>query len=128
MKNYFWNMFANIKNGQLARREFVYQKRKKICESFLQIMWDQGFILGYSIDPDNSDKLKIALKYQNNLPVITTIQVLSKPGHKIYLNVSQLWKIRAVDACIIVSTHRGLKTLYECKKQGLGGELILLIK
>ena len=30
MKNNFWNMFANIKNGQLAKRSYIYQKKKKI--------------------------------------------------------------------------------------------------
>lgn len=128
MKNYFWNMFANIQNGQIARREFVYQKRKKICEPFLQIMWDQGFIEGYNIEKDNPDRLKIGLKYTNHSPGITSIKILSKPGNKIYLGLSQLWKIKSSDACVIISTHRGLKTLTECKKEGLGGELILVIK
>jgi small subunit ribosomal protein S8 len=128
MKNYLWNMFANIKNGQLARRAFIYQKKKKICEAFLQILWDEGFILGYKNDPSNTDQIKIALKYQNNLPTISTIQVLSKPGKRIYLSVKQLWKIDSSKICVIVSTNKGLKTLLECKKEKLGGEPILIIK
>ena len=121
-------MFANIKNGQLARRAFVYQKKKKICEAFLQILWDEGLILGYKTDSSNPDLLKIALKYQNNLPTITTIQVLSKPGKRIYLSVKQLWKIDSSNIFIILSTNKGLKTLLECKKRKLGGEPILIIK
>jgi len=35
MKNLLWNMFANIKNGKLAKKAFVKQKKKKICESVL---------------------------------------------------------------------------------------------
>jgi len=31
-------MFTAIKNGQLSRRRFIYQKRKKICENFLKIL------------------------------------------------------------------------------------------
>jgi ribosomal protein S8 len=49
MKNYLWNMFANIKNGQLDSKKFYFSKRKKICESFLQILWKEGYILGYTI-------------------------------------------------------------------------------
>lgn len=128
MKNYFWNMFANIQNGQVARRGFVYQKRKKFCEPFLQIMWDEGFIEGYNIVKDNPDKLKIGLKYINNSPVITSIKILSKPGNKIYIRLNQLWKLKSTDACVIISTHKGLKTLKDCRKEGLGGELILVIK
>lgn len=121
-------MFANIKNGQLARREFIYQKKKIFCEAFLQILWDEGFILGYKIDAQNPDLIKIALKYQNNLPAISAIQVLSKPGNRIYLNAKQLWKIDSSKIFIIVSTTKGLKTLLECKKYNLGGEPILIVK
>jgi small subunit ribosomal protein S8 len=128
MKNYLWNMFANIKNGQLARRAFIFQKKKTICESFLHILWDEGYILGYSIDSNNPDKLKIALKYQNNSPVINTIQVLSKPGSRVYWSAQQLWKIDSGKVFIIISTNKGLKTLLDCKKCKLGGEPILVIR
>lgn len=121
-------MFANIKNGQLARREFIYQKKKVICEAFLHILWNEGFILGYKTDAQNPDLIKIALKYQNNLPAISNIQVLSKPGNRIYLSVKQLWKIDSSKIFIIVSTTKGLKTLLECKKYKLGGEPILIVK
>jgi ribosomal protein S8 len=74
MKNYLWNMFANIKNGQLAKRNFIFQKEKKLCESFLKILWDEGFILGYKID-SKKKKLKIFLKYRNNKPVINSYKI-----------------------------------------------------
>jgi ribosomal protein S8 len=45
MKNYLWNMFANIKNGQLTNRSFIIQPKKKICESFLKILWKEGLYL-----------------------------------------------------------------------------------
>lgn len=121
-------MFANIKNGQLAKRPFILQKKKKICESFLQILWDEGYITGYSIEDTNSDKLRIVLKYQNNMPVLTNIQILSKPGNRVYWSARQLWEIDSGKIFIIVSTNKGLKTLRDCKKRNLGGEPILIIK
>ena len=72
MKNYLYNMFANIKKGQLAKRSFIFNKRKKICELFLQILWDEGFILGYKIEKDNPDRIKVFLKYKNGKPVINS--------------------------------------------------------
>jgi small subunit ribosomal protein S8 len=120
-------MFANIKNGQLARRGYVIQKRKTICEAFLQVLWDEGYISGYRIEPHDPTQLKIGLKYQNNRPVINTIQVLSKPGNRVYLSARQLWKMDSGKVFIIVSTHKGLKTLSYCKKCNLGGEPILVI-
>jgi len=38
MKNLLWNLIANIQNGQLAKKAFVTQKKKKICENILNIL------------------------------------------------------------------------------------------
>ena len=127
MKNYLCNMFANLKNGQLAKRNFVYQTRKNICESFLKIMWDEGFILGYSIDPMNYNKLKIFLKYTGGKPVINNIKLVSKPSKKVYWSINQIWKIDSSKTFIIFSTNKGLKTIVDCKKLNIGGEPYIII-
>jgi small subunit ribosomal protein S8 len=127
MKNYLWNMFANIQNGQLAKRNFIYQPRKKICESFLQIMWDEGFILGYKIDENDSNKLKIFLKYNAGKPVINSIKSISKPSKRMYWSINQIWKIDSSKSLIIFSTNKGLKSIIDCKKMRLGGEPFIII-
>nr|QUS63594.1 ribosomal protein S8 [Haslea silbo]QUS63797.1 ribosomal protein S8 [Haslea silbo] len=127
MKNYFWNMFAIIKNGQLARRAFVYQKQKKICEAFLKILWSEGFILGYKILPEEQNSIKIFLKYVNGQPAINTIKLITKPGRRVYYSVKQIWKIDSNETFIIFSTNKGLKTIKECKKLNIGGEAFILI-
>lgn len=127
MKNHLWGMFANLKNGQLAKRSFIYQTKKKICEAFLKIIWDEGFILGYSINPNNLNQLKIFLKYKNGKPVINTIQIISKPSKRIYWSASQIWKIDSSKNFIIISTNKGLKSIIDCKKLKIGGEPFLSI-
>lgn len=121
-------MFANIKNGQLAKRSYIYQKRKKLCELFLNILWNEGFIIGYKIEGKNKDNLKIFLKYiENGKPSINNIKVISKPGRRITYSLKQIWKIDSSKTLIIFSTNQGVKTLAECKKLQLGGEPIITI-
>ena len=127
MKNYFWNMFANIKNGQLAKRAFVHQKRKRLCEAFLRILWTEGFILGYKTSSDDPDSIKIFLKYVNGKPAINTIKLISKPGRRINYSIKQIWKIDSNEVFIIFSTSKGLKTIKDCKKLNIGGEAFILI-
>jgi small subunit ribosomal protein S8 len=122
MKNYLWNMFTSIKNGQLSRRRVIIQKRKKICENFLNILWLEGFILGYSIDKLNKNNLKIFLKYKNNKPCINSLKFISKPGRRVYYSIKQIWKIDSSKSFIIFSTNQGLKSIIECKKLKIGGE------
>ena len=127
MKNYLWNMFANIKNGQLAKRNFIYQTRKKICEAFLQVLWDEGFILSYKIDSSNPNKLKIFLKYNDRKPVINNIKLISKPSKRIYWSLNQIWKIDSSKNFIIFSTNKGLKSIVNCKKLKIGGEPFIIV-
>ena len=128
MKNSFWNMFANIKNGQMAKRSFIYQKKKKFCESFLKILWDEGFITGYKTSNSNKDTLKIFLKYfDDGKPSINNIKLISKPGRRIFYSIKQIWKMNSEKTFIIFSTNKGLKTISECKKLKLGGEPFITI-
>ena len=50
-------MFSNIQNGQIAKQNCILHRRKKICETFLKILWDEGFILGYKIDSNNVENI-----------------------------------------------------------------------
>ena len=119
-------MIANIKNGHLSKKSFVLQKRKNICEKVLNVLWDEGFILGYSIIDEKS--IKIYLKYTNDgQPVINSIKSISKPGHKLYYSAKQIWKIDTNKNFKIFSTNKGIKSIIECKKNKIGGEPLILI-
>jgi small subunit ribosomal protein S8 len=127
MKNYLYNIIANIKKGQLNKKAFIFNKKKKFCESFLNILWNEGFILGYKIETDNFNKIKIFLKYKNGKPTINSIKFLSIPSRRIYYSIKQIWKIDSSKSFIIFSTNKGLKSIVECKKFKLGGEPYIII-
>lgn len=120
-------MFANIKNGQTAKRSFIYQPKKKICEDFLKILWDEGFIVNYKISKKDNKKLQIFLKYKKNKPSIKSIKVISAQSRKIYYSVNQIWKMDSNKSFLIISTSQGLKSLVDCKKYKFGGEPFILI-
>lgn len=128
MKNYLlWNMFSNIKNGQLAQKSFIIQRKKQLIEQFLNILWDEGFIIGYKVSKTDKKTLKIFLKYNTGKPVINTIKFISKPSRKIYFSTKQLWKLKPNNTLIILSTNHGLLPDFKCKKLNIGGELFVSI-
>jgi len=128
MKNYLWNMFANIKNGQMAKKNVILESKKNICESFLKILWDEGFISGYRIFVLNDEKIEIFLKYtRTGKPVINSLKCLSKPGRRVYYSAKQIWKLDSNKIFIVFSTNQGLKTINQCKKSKTGGEPLALI-
>lgn len=121
-------MIVGIKNGQMAKKSVIISSKKKSCESFLKILWDAGFISGYRIDSQNHNNLEIFLKYtKNGKPIIKKLNFLSKPSQKFYYSFKQIWKLDSPKMFIVFSTNRGLKSLDECKKQKIGGELLFII-
>jgi len=121
-------MFTNIKNGQMAKKSVIIGPRKNICESFLKILWNEGFISGYKISSQNNKNLEIFLKYtKNGKPVINSLKFLSKPSQRIYYSSKQIWKIDSSKTFVILSTNRGLKSINECKKSKIGGEPLIII-
>lgn len=112
----------------MAKKSVVIGSKKNICESFLKILWDEGFISGYRTSPENNNQLEIFLKYtKNGKPVINSLKPLSKPGQRVYYTTKQIWKIDSSKAFIIFSTNKGLKSINECKKQRTGGEPLVVI-
>ena len=128
MKFYLWNMFACIINGQKVKRSFIEYPSKKFCIPFLNILWDEGFILGYKISNNNKNNLKIFLNYKNKRPVIKVLKCITRPGSRKYFSINQLWKIKPQGGVLIVSTNKGLLMLDECKKLNIGGEPFLILK
>jgi small subunit ribosomal protein S8 len=120
-------MFANIKNGQLTKRSFIYQKKKNLCESLLKILWDEGFIIGYKQSKTNKNFIKIFLKYNNKRPAINNIKLITKPSKRVFYSIKQIWKIDSNKNFIIFSTNKGLKTINSCKKLKIGGEPLIII-
>ena len=121
-------MFTNIKNGQMAKKSVIIGPRKNICESFLKILWNEGFISGYKISSQNHKNLEIFLKYtKNGKPVINSLKFLSKPSQRVYYSSKQIWKLDSSKTFVILSTNRGLKSINECKKSKIGGEPLIII-
>jgi len=128
MKNLLWNIPANLTNSLLSRRNYMYQPKTKLTNAFLNILWNEGFILGYKISNSNPNLFKIFLKYKNKNPVINSIKFIFKPSRHIYYSVSQLWKLDSKKNLIILTTPKGLMTVSECKKSQIGGKPLFLIR
>jgi len=123
VKNHLYNLISNLKNGQNVKKAFVFSENTKICKKLLEILWDEGYILGYKVLPVEN-KLKIYLKYKNGVPVIRSIESISRPGLRVYCSLKDLEQFRSFT---ILTTNLGLQTLYQCRKLKVGGEPLIKI-
>ena len=128
MTNTLWNISANLKNSQISQKFFVYHPKTKLAVAFLNILWNEGFILGYKIDNLNSNLLKIFLKYNKGTPVINSIKFIFKPSRNLSYSVPQLWKFDSKKSLLILTTSKGLMTAHQCIKTRTGGKPLFIIK
>ena len=123
MKGHLYNMISSLKNGQIVKKAYIISENTGICRKLLNILWDEGYILGYTLI--TSSKLKIFLKYKSGKSVIKNIQTISKPSLRVYYSVKQLKKL---DIFLILTTNKGFLTIDECKRSNIGGEPIVMVQ
>ena len=126
MNKCVYDLLSSIKNGQLSKKRFVIHKKTTISEKVLNIMWNEGFIYGYS--SLNKKSLKIMLKYTEAGPAIRSIKIISRPGLRLRLKINQIWKIKFYQGILLFSTDKGVLTIQECKKFNVGGEPFAILK
>ena len=97
----------------------------KIKLEIARILKQEGYIDNFKKSGKGSDKvIEINLKYP---PVIREIKKISKPGRRVYVNVSKMRSIKSGHGISIISTSKGLMTNKEAHKARLGGEILVEI-
>ena len=122
------DLVARIKNGCMVKKPVISSPVSKIRENILQILKDEGYIANYSKIKDGSfERLDIHLKYAHSTPVVSEIQVISKPGRRVYSPSSKIPLVRNGLGMIVISTSQGVMPDYEARAKKLGGEVLFKI-
>jgi len=119
------DMFTRIRNGQMAGKTKVTMPFSSKKAEIAKLLIAEGYIIS-SIEYKEQDKffLKIELKYFNGLPVIETIDRISRPGLRIYKGAKDLIEVNSGFGISIISTSKGLMTDRRARTENLGGEII----
>ncbi len=122
------DMLNRIKTSQAVGQKTVRVPYSKFKYEIAKILEKKGWI---GVVEKGGKKigrmLKIELKYEEGEPVITKIVRVSTPGQRIYLPANKIKKVRDGFGMSIISTPKGLKTNYEARQSGLGGEILIEI-
>ena len=127
MQDTLADMFTRIRNAQLASKANVRMPSSKMKASVAQVLTDEGYIAGFSVEGDVKPELVIELKYFNGKPVIEKIERVSKPSLRQYRGRDALPKVEGGLGVAIVSTSRGVMTDRAARKAGIGGEVICTV-
>ncbi|PYJ82392.1 MAG: 30S ribosomal protein S8 [Verrucomicrobia bacterium] len=121
------DMLTRLRNASLALVPEVEVPHSRMKESIANILKNEGYIAGSSVEGKTPRKLKLKLKYQGRKGVIIGLKRVSKPGLRRYVRATEIPRVLGGMGTAIVSTPRGVMTGAEARKQDLGGELICYI-
>ena len=124
------DMLTRIRNGQVARHDFVTVPASNTKKAIAKILLSEGYVKAVDyIDDGLQGEIKITLKYLNGKqnPVIAGLKRISKPGLRVYATCEELPRVLGGLGIAIISTSKGLMTDKEARKENMGGEVLCYI-
>jgi small subunit ribosomal protein S8 len=124
------DFLTKIRNANNAKHHLVEVPLTKMTQSIAKILKEEGFIEDYKVlNSLGNNAIVLSLKYsgKDRKPVINTLDRISKPGLRIYINKKNIPVVLGNLGIAIISTSHGLLTDREAKNLNVGGELLCKI-
>ena len=120
------DMLTRIRNAQLARHPKVDVPASKLKLEISRILKEEGFITNFKLAEDGAKRsIRIYLKYTaGNVPLISRIERVSKPGCRVYVSSREVPKVLGGLGINILTTPRGVMTGSTARKERVGGEVL----
>jgi len=123
------DMITRIRNANTARHEKVDIPASKLKKSIAQILLNEGYIKSYKfLEDEKQGVIRVYLKYgPDKNGIISGLKRISKPGCRTYVTQNELPRILGGLGSAIISTSRGIMTSSQCKREGIGGEVLCYV-
>ncbi|MBN1651338.1 MAG: 30S ribosomal protein S8 [Bacteroidales bacterium] len=122
---------TRIRNAVSAGHRIVEIPSSNVKKAITKILFEKGYILQYKFENEGTidSSIKIALKYHpvSKVNAINTIQRVSTPGLRKYVNSRELPRVMNGLGVAIISTSQGVMTDKEARKLNIGGEVLCYV-
>jgi small subunit ribosomal protein S8 len=119
------DMFARLRNGLKQHHPEVSMPASKLKKAVLDVLIAEGYLNSYAEEEIEGHKqIKVALKYYQGQPVITSLKRVSTPGLRVYSASEKLPLVANGLGVTIVSTSKGVMSDAKARELKVGGEII----
>ena len=122
------DMLTRVRNAARARHEDVEIPWSRTKESVARLLVEEGYLLAAERAKNKrgpGETLRIQLRFdKENVPVISGLKRVSRPGLRVYVGYEQIHPIRGGLGINILSTPKGIMVDREAQRAKVGGELI----
>lgn len=122
------DLVSRIRNGYMSGKTSINMPVSKLRENILEILKDEGFILGFSkINNGSKSDFNVSLNYRNDRPALNEISVISKPGRRVYSQYQDLPLVHNGLGMTIISSSKGVIPDHKARELKVGGEILIKI-
>ncbi|MDP1853119.1 MAG: 30S ribosomal protein S8 [Candidatus Omnitrophota bacterium] len=122
------DVLTMIRNANRVGKEKVDVPASKIIDAVLSILKKEGYIEDFKLlGETNSKSIRVYLRFDNNVPVISGLRCVSKPSLRVYSGKEKLPKVLSGQGIAIISTSKGVVTDKEARDLKVGGEVICYV-
>ena len=121
------DMLTRIRNAVRARHPRVDVPHSRMKESLAQILKKEGFLDAVAVirPKEGFPLIRIALRYSpEGEPLLSGLERVSRPGRRVYCSKDEIPPVLGGLGIAVLSTSRGLMSGEDCRKSGVGGEIL----
>ncbi len=123
------DMLTRMRNAIMAEKRDVAIPLSNTKLEIAKLFRAEGYIANFRVDKAQvPGQLFVELKYSGKKQnVIEGLKRISKPGCRVYAQADAIPKVLDGLGVALISTSQGIVTGRECKKRGIGGEVLLYV-
>jgi small subunit ribosomal protein S8 len=136
------DMLTRIRNAQMVKKSEVILPYSKLKMSIAELLVREGWLVSAEkvealaaklvkkgVTAGRFASIKIVLHYAEDgrSPKIDTLERISKPGRRVYVNKEDIPYVLNGHGLAIISTSRGLLSDREARREKIGGEVLCQI-
>ena len=117
-----------IRNAYRAGKDTCDTRYSKIHLRIAEILKEEGYIRSVEkVDDNGKSHLRIELKYVDEVPALTGIKRVSRPGRRLYFQSREIPRTLGGLGVGILTTSRGILKDRDARRENVGGEMICAI-
>ena len=120
------DMLTRVRNACRAGHRTVDLPASNIKREIARILLEQGYLNRvYVVEDNKQNMLRLYLRYdRDGRPIIRGVRRASTPGRRRYRSSDAVDRVLNGLGVAIVTTSKGVMTDDECRKAGVGGEVL----
>jgi small subunit ribosomal protein S8 len=120
------DMLTRIRNAGTARQSETSCPTSKVKLAVAKVLHAEGFLSGVRVEArEGVVYLVLGIRYdEDGDTLIDGIRRISKPGRRVYVDKTQVPKVRNGLGVAVLSTSRGVLSDRAAREASLGGEVL----